>query len=111
MDMRRSIIAGASVLNIWLATAAHADEPPSMQAGSTPEQESIFLAGAAQGIAYTNEMLLLNGKPQLYCAPGDFVLNVKAMRFAAQQELTGPHKPDTFILAALSWLQETYPCT
>ena len=109
MDMRRSIIAGASILGIWLATAAHADEPPSME-GATPEQESIFLAGAAQGIDYTNSALLLSGKAQLYCAPDNFTMNIAAMRFMAQQELTGPHEPQTFILAALSWLQATYPC-
>ena len=109
MDKRQVFIVSASVLGIWLAMAAHADEPLSMR-HVTPEQKSIFLAGAAKGIAYTNVSLLTNGKPQLYCAPGDFVLNVEAMRFAAQQELTGPHEPDMFILAALSWLQETYPC-
>lgn len=110
MNKRRSLIVGASVLAICLATAALADEPPSIK-GVTPEQEFIFLAGAAQGIAYTNSMLLVNGKPQLFCADEAFALNVDVMRFAAQKELTGPHQPATFILAALSWLQKTYPCT
>lgn len=108
----RLYLVSTLALGTWLTTAALVDEPPSMKAGATPEQEIIFLAGAAQGITYTNNALLLSGKPELFCAPGDFVLNVATMRFAAQQELTGPnHEPETFILAALSWLQETYPCT
>jgi hypothetical protein len=90
---------------------SYADEPPSMLGGATPEQEFIFLAGAAQGIGYTNAALRVYGKPQLYCAPSNFILNVETMRFAALQELTGPHEPSTFIHAALSWLEETYPCT
>lgn len=107
----RLFFVNALALGIWLSTAALADEPPSMLGGVTPGQESIFLAGAAQGIAYTNSSLLLSGKAQLFCAPDNFILNVAAMRFLAQQELTGPHEPSTFILAALSWLQEAYPCT
>lgn len=109
MDKTRLSIVVVSMLGIWLTTAAHADEPLSME-GVTPEQEFIYLAGAARGIAYTNASLLLSGKPQLYCAPNNFALDVEAMRFAAQKELTGPHEPGTFVLAALSWLEETYPC-
>lgn len=107
----RLFFVSALALGIWFSTAALADEPPSMQGRATPEQQSIFLLGAARGIAYTNSALLRSGKAQLYCAPDNFIMNIAAMRFMAQQELTGPHEPETFILAALSWLQETYPCT
>lgn len=111
MDKRRLFVVSALALGIWLTTAALADEPPSMLGGVTPRQEAFFLAGAAQGISYTNASLLLSGKAQLFCAPDNFILNVAAMRFMAQQELTGPHEPETFILAALSWLEQTFPCT
>jgi len=105
------LIAVLCLMVVPTKTGSYADEPPSMLGGATPEQEFMFLAGAAQGIAYTNASLGSDGRTQLYCAPGNFSLNVETMRFAAQQELTGPHEPGTFILAALSWLEETYPCT
>jgi len=78
--------------------------------GATPESEFVYLAGAAMGLSYANTALILEGRTPLFCPPGSYVLGVDEMKHLTHAKLKGPHKPDTFVIAALTELQKRYPC-
>lgn len=89
--------------------SAAKDPPPSMR-DATPDQEFLFLTGAASGITYTNTWLWMRGQRKLFCPPESYILNVEEMRRMAREKLTGPHQPTVYVLAALDRLQERFPC-
>jgi len=74
-------------------------------------QLQIFMGGMAYGVIYSNNTLILDGKPQLYCAPLDHILNGRLLWDLASQALEGPHEPDIVAIAALDELKKRYPCT
>jgi hypothetical protein len=72
----------------------------------TPEQQRLFLAGAAAGIAYMN----LSGSSRVFCEPADFILSGDVVRAYADRGLTGEHDPETFVMVAILELREEFPC-
>ena len=74
------------------------------------EQQAVFIAGAAQAFTLVNLQTQLSGEPPLYCAPAGHVLNVAEMYRLASQTLTGPHEPQTFLIATLDSLRADFPC-
>jgi hypothetical protein len=88
---------------LGVASGAHADVATMP---GTPEQQRLFLAGAATGIGYMN----ISGPAPVYCPPADFVLSGDVVRAYADRGLTGPHDPEFFVIAAIFELREEFPC-
>jgi hypothetical protein len=84
-----------------------AAQAPTIAIG-TPEQQIIYLNGAAAGLAIANSSLA--AESQLYCPPWDYILNAQEMRDLAGLQLIGPHEPLTFVIAAITSLREKFPC-
>ena len=94
------------------AISQESEQPLSMEGMDwNTTQLQMFMGGMAYGVIYFNNTLFLDGKPQLYCAPLDFILNGSLLWDLASMALAGPHKPDIVAIAALSELKKRYPCT
>ena len=102
---------------ICLAVPSHAisqesEQPLSMEGMDwNTTQLLIFMGGMAYGVTYFNVALILEGKPQLYCAPLDFILNGRVLWDLASKALAGPHEPQLVAIGALDELKKRYPCT
>ena len=72
----------------------------------SPEQQKLFLAGAAAGIALMN----ISASKPVFCEPTDFVLSGDVVRTYADRGLTGEHDPTTFVIAAIHELRGEFPC-
>jgi len=70
----------------------------------------LLMAGISYGVAYSNTFLFINGKPELYCTPGDVSVNGSLLWDLASKALVGPHEGDMVAIAAIIGLFEKYPC-
>ena len=92
------------------ATSQESERPLSIK-GVDRNTTQVFMGGMGYGVSYFNATLLLDGKPQLYCAPLDANVNGRVLWDLASKALEGPHEPSTVAIAALDELKKRYPCT
>jgi len=89
------------------AISQESEQPLSMEGMDwNTTQLQIFMGGMAYGVIYCNNTLLLDGKPQLYCAPLDFILNGRVLWDMASKALAGPHEPQFVAIAAFIRTEE-----
>ena len=102
------VLAVASISVAILADRTASAQPLTMTAGD-PEQQALYLSGAAAALATANARLPPG--EGLYCPPPQYVLNAEEIRSLAAVQLVGAHEPSAFIIAAMETLSERYPCT
>jgi hypothetical protein len=73
-----------------------------------PEQQALYLSGAAAALATANAYLPPG--EGLYCPPQQYVLNAEEMRSLAAEQLVGANEPGAFIVAAVATLRDRFPC-
>jgi hypothetical protein len=106
--MRFSLVLSVASISVAiLADRPAAAQPLTMTTGD-PEQQALYLSGAATALATANAYLPPG--EGLYCPPPQYVLNAEEMRSLAAEQLAGAHDPSNFIIAAIATLRERYPC-
>lgn len=101
------VLAVASISATILTGQPAATQSLTMTAGD-PEQQALYLSGAAAALATANAYLPPG--EGLYCPPQEYVLNAEEMRSLAAAQLVGAHNPSAFITAAIATLRDRYPC-
>ncbi len=101
------VLTVASISVSILANQPAASQPLTMTVGD-PEQQALYLSGAAAALTTANAYL--PSGEGLYCPPPHYVLTAEEMRSLAAEQLVGTHDPSTFIIAAIARLRGRYPC-
>ena len=109
--VRRALIVTALIcLTVPSSAIAEKDERSLSIKGLNQEKTEVFMIGISLGVANSNVLLFIDGKPELYCAPDDVAVGGSLLWDLASKALVGSHKANTVAIAAITELRKKYPC-
>jgi hypothetical protein len=105
----RSVVISIGVVLAIVASAEEERAPFSIE-GLTDREQALFLQGIGQALTVYDLKLRLQGRPRLFCTPGNLSLDASTVWKLANGGLTGPHMIDIVSIAVVDQLQEKFPC-
>ena len=99
-----------SVLGSVLSVVGQAAEKTLTMKGATDRETHIFMAGAAQALAYANVYLLASGKTPVYCKNDGMFLNGSGLWKLASERMEGEWEPAHLMAGVVTEVRKAYPC-